>query len=58
VAVLLFQMLVERPSPKIPDGLSLSLDLPTHRCSQRQSFAFEHELDIFVLRGNQIIDLI
>jgi hypothetical protein len=35
----------------------VSLDLPTLRCSQREALTLEHELDIFVLRGKQIVNL-
>ena len=36
----------------------MSLELPTLRCSQGEALAFEHKLDIFVLRRKQIIDLV
>ena len=35
-----------------------SLEPPTLRCFQREALAFQLELDVFVLRGKQIIDLI
>ena len=34
------------------------LDVPTFRRSQRETLAFEHKIDILVLRGEQIIDLV